>query len=130
MVKRGDVAHLTSHAGQCPINLKIVLGDACNREALIEARADFGAIEVWQSRYCRRGRPDTIDKISRHAVVDDFRRRAGAGKAMTGVPQAIASIMTRPKGSGHSIGKISAEASPINLAFSLSLISPMNSTLG
>ena len=34
--------------------------------------------------------------------------------AMTGVPQAIASIMTRPKGSGQLIGKSSAMALPRN----------------
>ena len=42
------------------------------------------------------------------------------GKAITGVPQAIASIMTSPKGSGHSIGNSRAAASPRNLGFSRS----------
>ena len=49
---------------------------------------------------------------------------------MTGVPQAMASIITRPKGSGQSIGKRSAVALPRNAAFSRSPISPTNSTSG
>ena len=52
------------------------------------------------------------------------------GKAMTGVPQAIASIITRPKGSGQSIGKRSAVAPPRKAALSRSPISPTNSTSG
>ncbi len=50
-------------------------------------------------------------------------------KAITGVPQAIASIITRPNGSGQSIGTSSAMAPLRKSDFSLSLISPMNSTL-
>lgn len=49
--------------------------------------------------------------------------------ATTGVPQAIASIMTRPKGSDQSMGNRRARALPRNSAFWRSLISPMNSTL-
>ena len=51
-------------------------------------------------------------------------------KAITGVPQAIASIITSPKGSGQSIGKSSAMAPPRNSALSFSPISPMNSMPG
>jgi hypothetical protein len=50
--------------------------------------------------------------------------------ATTGVPHAMASIMTRPNGSGQSIGKRSAAASPRRAGFSLSPISPTNSTPG
>ena len=42
---------------------------------------------------------------------------APSGHAMTGVPQAIASIMTRPKGSGQSMGNSSARARPSRSAF-------------
>ena len=42
----------------------------------------------------------------------------------------IASIITRPKGSGQSIGKASARALPRKSFFCSSLISPMNSTRG
>src|ERR1700730_13671306 len=48
--------------------------------------------------------------------------------ASTGVPHAMASIITRPNGSGQSTGNNRASASPRNFVFSRSLISPTNST--
>ena len=45
--------------------------------------------------------------------------------ATTGVPHAMASITTRPNGSGQSIGKRSAAALPRKARLSLSPISPM-----
>ena len=52
-------------------------------------------------------------------------------KAITGVPHAIASIITRPNGSGQSIGNSSAmRAATGSPASRASLISPMNSTCG
>jgi hypothetical protein len=50
--------------------------------------------------------------------------------AITGVPQAIASINTNPKGSGQAIGASSAMAPLRKLDFSPSLISPIYSTSG
>ncbi len=50
--------------------------------------------------------------------------------AITGVPQAIDSIMTKPKGSGQQIGNSSALALPRNSDLSASPISPTNSTRG
>src|SRR4029453_9158457 len=47
---------------------------------------------------------------------------------MTGVPQAIASAITSPNGSGQSIGNSNAYALPRNSSFSSSSISPTNST--
>jgi len=55
----------------------------------------------------------------------DLHRNAG-----TGVPHAIASIITSPNGSGQSTGNNSAVASPENFVFSRSLISPINSIPG
>ena len=49
--------------------------------------------------------------------------------AMTGVPQAMASIITRPNGSGQSIGTNSTMAPLKNSDLSLSSISPIYSTL-
>ena len=46
-------------------------------------------------------------------------------KASTGVPQAMASIIDSPNGSGQSIGNSSARASPRNSLLARSLISPM-----
>ncbi len=48
-----------------------------------------------------------------------------AGKAMVGVPHAIASIITRPNGSGQSIGSSSALAPLRKAGFSASPISPI-----
>ena len=45
---------------------------------------------------------------------------------MTGVPHAIASIMTRPNGSGQSMGKSSAAAPAKNGCFASSFTSPMS----
>ena len=50
--------------------------------------------------------------------------------AITGVPHAKASIITRPNGSGQSIGNSSAVASPRNASLSCSPISPRYSTSG
>jgi len=51
-------------------------------------------------------------------------------KATTGVPQARASIMARPKGSGQSMGNSSARACPSTSFLPASSTSPMNSTSG
>lgn len=50
--------------------------------------------------------------------------------AITGVPQAMASIITSPNGSGQSIGNRRAFAPPRKAAFSPSSTSPMNSISG
>jgi hypothetical protein len=55
---------------------------------------------------------------------------AAARAATTGVPQASASMITRPNGSGQSMGKSSAAALPRNSSFSCSSISPTYSTSG
>ena len=52
------------------------------------------------------------------------------GRATTGVPQASASIIARPNGSGQSIVNIRASALPRKSFFCASLISPMYSTPG
>ena len=49
-------------------------------------------------------------------------------RATTGVPQASASAITSPNGSGQSIGKSSASALPRSSGFSASPISPTSST--
>ena len=61
--------------------------------------------------------------FSNTSVTDPFRY------AIVGVPHAIASIITRPKGSGQSIGNKTARAWPKNSFFSSSPISPMNSII-
>ena len=63
-------------------------------------------------------RPTAATRLARRSRRGSRSRRPRASrapsrraKAMTGVPQAMASIMTRPKGSGQSIGNSSAGAS-------------------
>jgi len=51
-------------------------------------------------------------------------------KATTGVPQAMASIITSPNGSGQSMGKSRPRALPRKRCFSASPISPTKSTCG
>ena len=52
------------------------------------------------------------------------------GYAMTGVPKAIDSIMTRPKGSGQSMGNSRARAPPRNSRLPASSTSPIHSDAG
>jgi hypothetical protein len=66
---------------------------------------------------------------TRYAIVDQFRDGA-AIEHDNGAPQAMASIITSPKGSGQSIGTIRAMARLKNSDFCASVISPMNSTCG
>jgi len=70
----------------------------------------------------------------RHALqsllhrLDNFRHRSQTG-THNGVPHAIASIMTRPKGSGQSIGNRKAAAPARNVSLAFSLTSPVSWTL-
>ena len=75
------------------------------------------------------GRDLVLHDEAGEAVLDDFRHGA-ALYAITGVPQAIASIITRPNGSGQAIGTRSAIAPLRKLDFSASPISPMYSMPG
>ena len=53
-------------------------------------------------------------------------RAAPLSRAITGVPQAMASIMTSPNGSGQSMGNSRASELPNNAALFVSSISPSN----
>jgi hypothetical protein len=63
------------------------------------------------------------DDVAGHAVLEDLRHRT-AGVCDYRVPHASASIITRPNGSGQSIGKRRARALPMNSFLSRSSISP------
>src|SRR5437763_981300 len=69
----------------------------------------------------------TIKPVSPSTITSGTEPR---GKPITGVPQASASIITSPNGSGQSIGKSKAEAPPSSLFFSARPTSPMNSMKG
>ena len=98
-------------------------------EPLLERRAAPSAIQdVDVSR-----RVDRLSSESTMNPVTPWSITSGTEpprNATTGTPHASASIMTRPNGSGQSIGNSKAVASPRNAAFSCSSISPMNSTSG
>ena len=111
------------------VDLDIVACHALDPEALVEALADQPTIEPPYLWNCCCRLVDIVDHKAGDPVLDDLRDRA-ATNAITGVPQAIASIMTRPNGSGQSIGNSNAVASPSKALFSLSSISPMNSISG
>ena len=60
----------TPDTGQCTIDVDIILCDAFDREALVKARPDFGAAELRQARYRRRGSLDVISQNASNAVID------------------------------------------------------------
>ena len=72
---------------------------------------------------------DGVDDEPRHAVAITSGTEPQRN-AITGVPHAIASIMTSPNGSGQSIGNSSAAAPPRNVVLLASPISPTNSMRG
>src|SRR5436305_1211654 len=108
------------------VNPDVILGHAVGREALLKAVAHAPTIEhggaidraqciIW------------IDHVPSHPLVNNFRTEPHRN-AMTGVPHAIASIITRPNRSGQQIGNSSAAALPRNSVLCASSISPTNST--
>ncbi len=85
-------------------------------------------------RFATRLMASTISSSVSHSnPVTPSRSTSGTeprGRAITGVPQARASIMTNPKGSGQSIGNSNAMALPSRICFCASSTSPMNSMSG
>ena len=104
------------------------MGYALDGEPLLEALAHGLAAE--EREPCGPRRPpasmsSTMKPLTPSSITSGTEPRR---QATTGVPQAIASIWTRPKGSGQSIGNSNAEAPPRKACFSLSLTSPIYST--
>ncbi|TPV99378.1 MAG: hypothetical protein USCAAHI_01183 [Beijerinckiaceae bacterium] len=92
-----------------PIESQILLSHATRRELLLEALPYDGAR---QSRQLANGADRArlvFDDEPRQTIFDHFGTEPRL-KAITGVPHAIASIITKPNGSGQSIGTISATA--------------------
>ena len=115
---------------QAAVDREIVLRHAARGEALLEALADLLARQLRQAgrpRRSRRSSSSTMKPVRPSSITSGTEPRL---KAMTGVPQAIASIITRPNGSGQSIGTSRAIAPLRNSDFSSSVISPMYSTFG
>ena len=108
-MRRGGATRRAPDAGQRAINARdSPLRRARSRSAHRNARA------LWRGRVSSRASPPPrpTSTSSTRKPVTPSSTTSGVEperKAMTGVPHAIASIMTRPKGSGQSIGKISAQ---------------------
>ena len=98
-------------------------------EALLKDLAAEGAAQGRQIVNGIHSLIDIIDDKSSDAVIDDLGNRAAA-EPDDGGSQAMASIMTKPKGSGQSIGKSRAAARSKIYCFSLSPTSFRNSMEG
>ena len=107
-----------------PVQPKVVARHHLGREPPLEAGAGPGAGPA-----CPAGRPpppprpcsSTMKPLTPCSTTSGTEPQR---QAITGVPQAMASIITRPNGSGQSIGNRSASALPRNSDFSASPISP------
>ena len=109
------------------------IGLSCSRHDLGRAPLEVGRILV-RSRLDARSTALTASssEVTMKPVTpwSTISGTAPQRHATTGVPQAMASIMTRPNGSGQSMGNRTAAALPRNVDFSLSPISPRNSIPG
>ena len=108
---------------------QIILGHAPRGEALLEARADLprSSRSSLSTAATAPSTPSTMKPVTPSSMTSGTEPRR---YAMTGVPQAIASIITSPNGSGQSIGNSSARRRRGTSPLSGSPISPMNSTSG
>jgi hypothetical protein len=103
----------------------VILGHSSRSEATLECRTDPCPVEGSEFPYRTHCFRFVVDDKARHAVFDYF----GDGPSSprnNWRPHAMASIMTKPKGSGQSIGKRRAEAFPRNSFFCFSFTSPTN----
>ena len=99
------------------IGAEIVLRHARDREALFSKRRRTESRERmrrFRTAATARSMLSTTKPVTPSSTTS---RTDPRGQAITGVPLAIASIITSPNGSGQSIGKSRARASPRNLPF-------------
>ena len=90
---------------------EVILGHSCCRETTLKFCTDACRSTVARFRIALTASASlsTIKPVTPSSTISGTEPRL---EAMTGVPQAMASIITKPKGSGQSIGKIRAEAFP------------------
>ncbi len=102
---------------------EVIPGHAFGGEALLEPAADRGAVELpIRARAATASASlETMKPVTPSSTISGTEPRF---QATTGVPQAIASIITRPKGSGQSIGNRSARAPPRSSPFRVSSTGP------
>ena len=88
----------------------VVLGHSPGREALLERPRELCACQALAMRLMARiasSSLSTTKPLTPSSIISGTDPRPNA---ITGVPQAMASIITKPKGSGQSIGNSSAAA--------------------
>ena len=112
---------------QSPIDLHVVAGHPCGVEPFLESCRQSRRLRLATCPTARTASSmlSTMKPVTPSVITsgtEPFRQ------AMTGVPQAIASIITRPNGSGQSMGNSKARALPRNSSFSRPPTSPMYST--
>ena len=104
--------------GQVAIDGEIILRHAARGEVFLEVCRIFSR-DKWPSRSTAPMAPltsSTMNPVRPSSITSGTEPRLNA---MTGVPQAMASIITRPNGSGQSIGTSSATRAAQELGFVL-----------
>ena len=119
----------SNSSAKAPIEAQVIARHHVRGEPLLEHPAHDPAVELVKFSDRPHRLVFAIDDESGFPVLDDLGDDPQR-HAITGVPQAMASISTRPNGSGQSIGNRSATAFPRKVDFSPSPISPMNSISG
>ena len=90
--------HFSGFAAPCPrMRPRVSVCDTVNRKPLLETPASLKAIQVANALDCRDGSGNVVDPVTPSSMTSGAEPLRNA---MTGVPQAIASIMTIPNGSG------------------------------
>ena len=95
------IAALAEHLA---VDRLVAVGHAAGREPVDDRCADRLAVELVDPVDQERQLGDVVAEEAVDAVADDLASSAPTRRAMTGVPQASASIATRPNGSGHEPG--------------------------
>ena len=106
---------------EVPVQREVIADHAFRGEGGLDPRPAVGAVEARHEVDCRGHVALVLAEKAAAIVLDDL--RWPSAKLRTGVPQASASIITSPKGSGQRIGLSSASA----LASSSSLRLPPTS---
>ncbi len=102
---------------QRAIDTDIILRHPRGGEALLETPTHLVSIECEHARERRDRASSMVSTIAPVTPSSTISGTEPQRNARTGVPQAIASIMERPKGSGQSTGNSSARALPRNSFF-------------
>ena len=94
---------LSTRKQKAAIKLEIVPGHSLRREPFLKAPPHRSMRQFLQALDRLNGFRQAADGKAGQCLVDDLGHEPRL-QAITGVPHAMASIITRPKGSGHLIG--------------------------